>query len=58
LPATVKLTLPLPEPPADESVIQLTVLDAVHAQPPGVATVTAPAPPGEENWLALMLISN
>ena len=54
----MKLTLPLPEPPADDSVTQLAVLDAAHGQPPGVATATAPAPPDEGNWLALTLMSN
>ena len=57
-PATVKLTFALPEPPADESVIQLTVLDAVHGQPPGAATLTPPAPPDAGNWLALTLMSS
>jgi hypothetical protein len=56
--ATVKLTLALPEPPAGATVIQPTVLDAAHAQPAGVATVTTPAPPAAENWLPLTLISS
>src|SRR5687767_5984761 len=57
LPATVKLTFPLPEPAAGATVIQLTVLAAAHGQPPGVATLTEPAPPDAGNWLALTLMS-
>ena len=58
LPATVKLTFPLPEPAAGATVIQLTVLAAAHGQPPGAATLTEPAPPGAANWLALTLMSS
>lgn len=57
LTATVKLTFPLPEPAAGATVIQLTVLAAAHGQPPGVATLTEPAPPDAGNWLALTLMS-
>jgi len=41
------LTLPVPVPLAGATVIQLALLDAVHAQPFAVVTVTAPDPPVE-----------
>ncbi len=44
--ATLNVTVPLPDPLAPAvTMIQLTVLDADHAQPPVVVTVNEPVPP-------------
>jgi len=46
LAATVNVTVPLPDPLAPLiTVIQPTLLEAVHAQPPGLATVNELVPP-------------
>src|SRR5436190_1870305 len=53
--ATVKFTVPLPEPLAGAViVIQLSPVAAVHAHPPAVVTeMAAPAPaPAPSDWLA------
>ena len=44
--ATLNVTVPVPDPlAAPVTVIQLTLLDAVHAHPPVVVTVKEPGPP-------------
>jgi hypothetical protein len=43
--ATVKPTVPLPDPAAVASEIQVTSLDAVHGQPAAAVTITAFEPP-------------
>ena len=46
LAATLNATVPVPEPLAPlVIVIQPTLLEAVHAQPPGLVTVNEPVPP-------------
>src|SRR5262245_9779072 len=54
LAATEKVTLPLPEPPLPPvTVIQLSIVDAVQAQPAGAATATEPVPAVAPTvWLA------
>jgi hypothetical protein len=55
--ATVALTVPEPEPETGGvRMIQLTLLDTVHAQPPGAVTVTVAAPPRASN--GALLIAN
>jgi hypothetical protein len=51
--ATEKLTEPLPVPLAPEViVIQPSLLMAVHTQPEGPVTLTAPGPPDSaKDWL-------
>ena len=54
LAATVKATAPLPEPLSlpGKIVIQTALLAAVHAQPCGALTPTAPLPPlAPKDWL-------
>jgi hypothetical protein len=56
--ATLKLTLPLPVPPAADTVIQLALLAAVHAQPAGPAIVAVPTPPVAVKNVLFTLTSN
>ena len=49
--ATSTLTVPAPEPEiGGVGVIQMALLDADQAQPPGAVTVTVAAPPAAANW--------
>jgi hypothetical protein len=59
LTATVKPTLALPDPDSGDTVIQPTLLLAVHGHPPGAAIVIVPAPPdaGKSLLLAVALRS-
>jgi hypothetical protein len=43
--ATLNVTVPVPDPLAPVTVIQLTLLDAVQAHPLVVVTVKEPVPP-------------
>jgi hypothetical protein len=46
--ATLNVTVPPPDPLAPPvTTIQLTLLDALHAQPPAVVTVNEPVPPAD-----------
>ena len=45
--ATLNVTVPLPDPVALVIVIQLTLLDAVQAQPLAVVTLNEPLPPSD-----------
>src|SRR5688500_16964076 len=50
LTATVKLTLPLPDPTRGDGAIHPTVLVAVHAHPGSTPMVIVPVPPDAGNW--------
>jgi hypothetical protein len=51
--ATVKLTLPLPDPDGGDTAIQPTLADAVHPHPDGAAIAMAPVPPDEGNCVSV-----
>ena len=50
LTATVKLTLPLPDPNRGDAAIHPTLLVTVHAHPGSAAMVIVPVPPDAGNW--------
>jgi hypothetical protein len=55
---TVNASVPLPVPDWGDGVIQLTLLAAVHAHPPGAESATVPVPPAAGKLLAFATAAN
>jgi hypothetical protein len=54
----VNASVPLPVPDWGDGVIQLTLLAAVHAHPPGAESATVPVPPAAGKLLAFATAAN